>query len=272
MKKHISSPQYYKKFLCNRIPTILIPYLVINVVYWLYYTGTGKVYSIKQIMIATFQNGAPIAKFSWYIIVILLFYLCFWLLMTIFKKHYDYIIVSTFVLNVLYIIACRHLNYGIHWYSSVFTLCVGMIWAYKEADILKLFEKHFLISTISVVLCWMICYQSAVSIRISVLPIIFQNLSASLFSVIIVLFSMKFSVRSKVAHILGKLSLELYMVQGLSIMLTRSSKFYIENELLWCVVVLLLSILLASVFHFIFKKILVCYRNVCTKIDLLRLN
>ena len=111
MKKHISSPQYYKKFLCNRIPTILIPYLVINVVYWLYYTGTGKVYSIKQIMIATFQNGAPIAKFSWYIIVILLFYLCFWLLMTIFKKHYDYIIVSTFVLNVLYIIACRHLNH-----------------------------------------------------------------------------------------------------------------------------------------------------------------
>lgn len=265
MKKHMSSPQYYKKFLLNRIPSILFPYLVITVIYWLLYAGAGNVYSAKQIMISTFLKGSPIVSFSWYIIAILLFYIAFWLLMVLFKKHYGLMVVSACFLNLLYILFCCRLGYGSYWYNAAFAFCVGMFWAHKESDILKLLEKHFPIFAISVILFWIVCFFGKFVVEISAIHFAFQIASACLFSIIIVLFSMKFRVRSKIAHFLGTISLELYLVQGLPIMMFRNKVVYIQNELLWCSIVLLSSIALAMVFHALFNKMLTYYRKTFLK-------
>ena len=265
MKKHMSSPQYYEKFLLNRIPSILLPYLVITAVYWLYYAGTGKVYSAKQMMISSFLKGSPIVLFSWYIIAILLSYIAFWLLMMLFKKRYDLMVMSACFLNLLYILFCRRLGYGSYWYNTAFAFCVGMFWAHKESDILKLLEKYFPISAISAILFWMICFLGTSVVEISVIRFALQISSACLFSIIIVLLSMKFRIRSKIAHFLGRISLELYLVQGLPIKMFRNKAIYIQNELLWCSIVLLSSIALAVVFHALFNKMLSYYRKTFIK-------
>ena len=265
MKKHMSSPGYYEKFLLNRIPSILLPYLVITVIYWLYYAGTGKVYSARQMMISTFLKGLPIVSFSWYIIAILLSYIAFWLLMVLFKKHYDRMVMSACLLNLLYILFCRRLGYGSYWYNTAFAFCVGIFWAHKESDILELLQKHFPISATSVILFWMICILGTFVVKKSVIRFALQILSSCLFSIIIVLFSMKFRIRSKIAHFLGTISLELYLVQGLPIMMFRNKVIYIQNELLWCSIVLLSSIALAVVFHALFSKMLTYYRKALTK-------
>lgn len=264
MKKHMISPRYYEKFLLKRIPSVLFPYIVITAVFWLYYAGTGKVYSAKQ-MISAFLKGAPIVSFSWYIIAILLFYLCFWLLMLLFRERYDLMIISACFMYILYVLFCHRLGYGSYWYNAAFAFAVGMFWAYKESDISKLLEKFFPIFAVATILFEVVCILGIYIVEMSVIRLVLQVSSACLFSIIVVLFSMKFRIRSKIAHFFGTISLELYMTQGLPIMMFRSEAVYIQNELLWCSIVILSSVVLAIVFHVVFSQMLTYYRKVCIK-------
>lgn len=265
MKKHMSSPQYYEKFLLNRIPSILFPYLVITAVYWLYYAGTGEVYNFKQVMVSTFVTGFPIIPYSWYVIVILLFYVAFWLLMTLFKERYTLMMIGACLLQLIYILFCDRFHYGIWWYNSAFTFVVGMFWAYKESDILALLEKNFLISAIAVISLGAVCFWGTFFVEREMILLALQITSACLFCIIVVMFSMKFTIRGKVAHFFGTISLELYLIQGLPIMLLQNMERLIPNELLWCLVTLSLSVVLAAAFHVLFTKMLTYYQNVFIK-------
>ncbi len=92
-------------FLLKRIPTVLIPYIVITFFYWLMYKLNSRVYSFKDIVFSI-VDGHPIAANSWYIINIIVFYVVFWLLMFVCKKHSFLMILGSTVWYFLYAFFC----------------------------------------------------------------------------------------------------------------------------------------------------------------------
>ena len=76
-KQNISKPGYSNGFLLKRIPSILIPYIIMTVIYWLIYALLGDVRSLGTIWHNFIANGDPIVWFSWYVVCILYFYIAF---------------------------------------------------------------------------------------------------------------------------------------------------------------------------------------------------
>ena len=105
----IKSESYKKDFLLKRIPTVLIPYIIITAIYWLTHLFLGHFYSIKDIIHGLIV-GYPIAENSWFIVNILIFYVVFWLLMLICKKHYFIMILGGIIWYILYFFFCLKMN------------------------------------------------------------------------------------------------------------------------------------------------------------------
>jgi peptidoglycan/LPS O-acetylase OafA/YrhL len=85
--------------------------------------------------------------------------------------------------------------------------------------------------------------------------------SSLLFVIIIFLLLLKLKVGNKITEFLGKMSLELYLIQGLFITLFRSDKIMIENNYLYIIYTLIGTIITAYILNLIDKFILKKYKK-----------
>ena len=74
-------------------------------------------------------------------------------------------------------------------------------------------------------------------------------ISTTLFVLVILLLFLKLSIGNRVLLFLGKLSMETYISQGLFIYAFRSKCVYIENEVLFCISVIVCTITFLLLFH-----------------------
>lgn len=270
-KSYITKQNDYKKnFLLRRLPSVLIPYLIVTVLYWFMYFLEETRYSVKDIILAILK-GKPIVSYSWYIINILIFYVAYRLLMTLCKKHYFVMILGGGIWYILYALFCKKMGYGGWWYNASHLLVVGMFWATYETAILKCIKKVYSVLTPLVWLLFAVLFCFAEPIialapvtGISHIHLILTELS---FVLGILLFSLKFQIGNKVLGFLGDISLELYLTQGLFIYSLRSDFIYIQNELLFCISVLAGTILLSYLLHLLFTPLLKKYNLLLKKVS-----
>ena len=269
-KSYIIKSEYYKKeFLLKRIPTVLIPYIIITTIYWLWNLSLGQFYSLKDI-IHRFIVGDPIAIYSWFIVNILCFYIVFWLLMHICKKHYLMMILGGLIWYILHTIFCIKMQYDSHWYITCHLLVFGMFWAIYEHQIINLFKKKNITIFISLVSFFIIHYilkrfipttNETTHILKSILPLLF-TLS---FVICTLAIFMKIQIGNKILNFLGEISLELYLSHALFKFSLRSKYIYISNELIWCISVLAGTILFSYGLHILFQAILKAYKRIILK-------
>lgn len=117
-----------------------------------------------------------------------------------------------------------------------------MIWAVNKRRVDKLLEIKWLrIFLLSIVLCGVF---SSICIGVDNLAIqIFSMMALTLaFSSMVVIFVFKLSVRAKalinnpITQWLGKYSLEIYVIQGIFLLLRKSTRLYIQNPYIFIVV------------------------------------
>lgn len=262
-KKYMTDENYSKQFLSRRIPTVLIPYIIITVIYWSAYALQGKMYSLIDIILKL-RRGYPIAENSWYIINILIFYFIFWVLMRTCKKHYAAMIIGACVYYVAWIFICRALSFGGWWYNTVHLLIIGMLWAYGEKKINTTITKHyFIISPIVLILL----FASLISgifvdkMQNEIIVLLTKIISAMLFVFTIILFTMKFRIGNGILNFLGNISFEIYMIQGLW-MLTLNGNYINnhKNPLLWSCAVIICTIISSYFLHKLFRFVLAKYK------------
>ena len=253
-KSYIASSDYKKRFLLRRIPPVLFPYVVVTVLFWAMYAIDGQVYSIKEIILAII-NGSPLGSFSWYIINILVFYIAFWLLMNLFGTSYRGMIVGACVWYVLYAVFCIKMGYGSWWYNTSELLIVGMFWATYEETILNFVHKHYKFFTPLVWSLFIFLFlfrRSLVNIiGIKGISLILPMMCAVLFVLSVLLFAMKFEIGNPILTFLGKISLEVYLVQGLFIRGLRTNTIYIQNEALWSLLTVLGSVVFGAILNYL---------------------
>lgn len=271
-KSYITKSDSYKKgFILKRIPSVLIPYIIITVFYWLMYLVGGQFYSLKDIIFAVI-DGRPIVSYSWYIICILVFYVVYWLLMLICRKNYFLMILGGTVWYFLYAIFCIKMDYGDWWYNTSQLLIIGMFWATYERKIIGIIKKAYVViaPVIWIVFIILFLFRSKIAalINIPYISTIIKLFTAIFFVLSVIMFSFKIQIGNKVLGFLGEISLEIYISQGLFIQTLRSSYIYIENELLWCIAVLVGTIIFSYVLHIAFQFILKKYKLMLCKLKI----
>ena len=246
----INGESYRKSFLKKRIPTILIPLALFTVLYWLVYYSIGKVYTIQD-MVADIRIGVPFVAYSWYLIALLLFYLFFWISMSVFKEHTRWMPIAACGWYILYALTCIKLKYLIFWYDTAHLLPVGMFCAEHEKKILDVLKKRSSYSAL--VLTAFSCWLVISFVFAHVWPIniyLYYILSIShvfLSTVVIVLLHLKIKIGNPVLRYFGKNSMEIYLIHGLIFYLLRGDIFYLNNEPLYCLLSLSIVILIASI-------------------------
>ncbi len=257
---------YRKGFLLRRIPTVLVPYIVITFFYWLMYKRNGLVYSFKDIVFSI-ADGHPIAANSWYLINIFVFYIVFKLLMFIGKKHSFLMILGSTVWYFLYAFFCYKRGYGSWWYKSSHLLTVGMFWAAYEDKILAILKKYYFIITPVTWIAFGTLFAFLTKTPEPVPAMILSLFAAMFFVLSVVLFSLKFCIGNKVLGFLGNISLEIYISQGLMITTLINGKIHIESELLRCIAVSAATVLFAYLLHLVLSAVIGKYKLLLRKLN-----
>jgi len=265
-KQHILKSSYSNGFLLKRLPQILIPYIIMTALYWVLRAVLGDVFSLADLFLTIFTDEGPIVSFSWYIISILIFYMGFYLLMKIFKKHHFGMILGGFLYYFLLVFLCRKFSLGIWWYNASHILVFGMIWAVYEDRILSFFKKYYLLITPLILIIFCILFEKQYDLlalfNVSYAPLISAIILTCLFTLSFLLISMKVKLKNKVLSFLGSISLEIYMTHGLFTRGLRNDFLYIQDDSIWVISVITGTIALSFLLHKVFKFILTKYQKI----------
>lgn len=257
----INSKQYLNNFLTKRLSAIIIPYLIAHIIFWFKAFIFDNDYINPITMIINTIQGNSIVMYSWYIIVVILFYLEFYIVSKIFKCKAVPVIVSTFIFCLIWCIICSSIfNFAAWWYDTCFVLPVGMIFAKYNKSLCILLKKHYVISLLMVFVgfnmfhyAWNsglsegITYHfvpNANTYVVDIIWVVFYELSAIMSSLLIFILCLKIRLDNKILDILGKNSLEIYMYQGIFVSI-YSTVFNEQNELLIGILVVVFTVLFA---------------------------
>lgn len=265
------SDKYRKGFLLKRIPNILFPYIIITFIYWLFNYLNGEMLTFKDSILLIVTKGWPIVDNSWYIICILLFYIVFWLSMVLCRRKYTLMIIVCTVWDIIYAIYCAKMEFGNWWYNASHILMFGMFWAVYEQKIISIIKKLYWAITPIVFAAFIILQffsKNIVSlIGIPKLSIVLRFMISIVFVTSVLLFSLKVKVGNSILKFFGEISLEIYLSHGLFMKLFRSNLLYFENDFLWCVLVIVSTIVFAYFTHLLFQFILKKYRLLLDKLQ-----
>lgn len=268
MKKHISEENYSKGFIKKRIPSLLIPYVIVIFLYWLMYACYGDVYSIGD-MIEILSRGYIIASASWYIVDIIILYFVFYLSMKLFKKNNWLIILSNVLFNILLMVLFKNIGWGEYWYNTILISNLGMFWAFKEENIIKFINKSYYLVLPMIVLLFGVLWTNR-SLIVKLLNFDFSSVLVTtiigiLFTLIVLFISRKFIIGNKILDFVGKISLEVYLLQGIFVYIFIKSGRMISSDIVTSLIVIALTIGFGYVFNKLFSFILSKYKKLIAR-------
>ena len=241
---------YSQNFLLHRLSSIMIPFICITIVYFLSYMIVyNKIYSLKTILL-NFLIGKPIVSYSWYITVIVYYYITFWILMKICGKNSKLMFLGECLWYILYVFIVKKFEYGTWYFNTCHLLIAGAFWAINEEKLVSLIKalyKFIAPCTWGLFIC--------------LFPIAGKNtktdvLISGVFVLSILLFLMKFKLDSFIMSYLGRISLEIYLIQGLFIKLFRVYLSVIQSEFLYALLTIFASVFVSGIFNYVSRKAL----------------
>lgn len=247
LKSFLTKPGYLDGFLENRLPVVLIPFLVSNCIY-LIFIGlyTGKVVRVTDAL--TCLSGLTLLNTnSWFLVEIIIFYLVFYMIYKRCKNQKKaFGLMTGFVLCLMVIslfLGHDHSDLNGHWfmgewwYNSTITFLCGMLVAKHEEAIVAFVKKNYrwLLPVVTVVFVSLYILAEYVVKNIGyyqeweghpgygakAITLAVQMPTCILFVAVIFLLCMKIRWHNPVTDFLGKISLELYIIHGLMMEVVR---------------------------------------------------
>ena len=243
MKQYLKREDYRSSFLKKRVGRIVIPYILFNMIYWLYYSANNDVISFFE-AVRMILSGEPLVLYSWYILEIFVLYLLFFLFMFLDRGKRLPMIICNIVLYLALLLYYKHYDYLSFWYDSTHMLVIGIIWASYEERLTQLLYRY-----------WYLCLAlSVLGIIISFGNVKMYYLLEMSFMLLILVVFCFFQFKNAVLIFLGRISMEIYLIHGLII---RFVRYYIcfDEGPIDMVIIIFLSILSAYVLNILIKKI-----------------
>ena len=250
---------YLDNFLVKRLSKILTPYIIISIIYLIYRSINGQVLS-SSFFIDLFKKGSTVIYNGWFVDIIILMYIFFYISFRVFTNKTIAILVNT-VLIIFYIVLAIKLGYGFWWYNSSLPFVLGLVWAKNKEKIDRLLKKYYFIPLVSVTVLLFVSHQYSFILQKFHLVdnysyALAANIDNVIFTIFFILIVRKIDFSNKYLLFLGKISFELYMIHGL--VMSIFGKYFVTsrlNDVIFTILVLIVSISLARVINVIIKKI-----------------
>lgn len=273
MNSYLNNDNYLEKFFKKRVMKLLLPYILALTVTFFTFLLTKYKLTPKEIF-NSFFDGEPVVRFSWYVQVILYFYILFYVAAKLFKNKVK-INVVIFAGTIFYcLFATKYLSMGNWWVNSCFSFFAGIYWtSYKDKysvinkNIKKVVCYLIIVSFVSVIILGVQFLTSGYTIHDffqyneladcvmkKPVSIVFMNILCVSLMIIMFCILRKVKLNDKVFNFLGKISFELYLYHGIIMYLLRNKYCYLKYDFIYAVLVIGLSILLATLMNIIDQK------------------
>lgn len=255
MKSYESKSNYLNGFWMNRMPKIIIPFILSNVLFLLIHIVlVGTKFSVYDIF--TYILGIRlIDSYKWYIIAIVILYSGFYFLF----KYYDRnkAILGIFLLITCYSFICYLLGKGGWWYSNTYCFLIGIIFGAYDKSIFSIIRKKYTIVTLGMLLIFILTFV----LNVFKGNTLTSSIASACFVLLCICLLMKLDIGNKVINSLGSISYEIYLVHR--IILDGFSS--INNEYIYLILCTVTSILGAYLFSVFCKKVISIYMSVNEK-------
>ncbi|WP_300279053.1 acyltransferase family protein [Peptacetobacter sp.] len=249
MKSYKSKKGYLEGFWKKRIPKIVIPFILANILFLaVYRLVLHTKFSMYEIITCTLGLRL-IDGFKWYVIAIIVLYVGFYLTFKYLKENLS--IFGIFLVVTSYNYICFKLGQGEWWYNATYCFLIGIIFANYEKYLINIIRKYYLIVTTILLTSFIYTFIS----NIHKSNIYMAMISSILFVLVCPCILMKCELNSRILKFLGGISYEIYLVHRmfLDILMGMSNKY------LYLLICISMSILLAYLFSIFSKKIVNTY-------------
>lgn len=228
----------------------ILPFYCLILLLTLFYTIIVcvllKEYVLTPFMIIkSLTIGGTVIGNGWYLQVQLLLYILFYVIYSIERNSKLQIsLIATFV--IVYCVIAYVLGLGSFWYKSVLAFILGLLWGIAKQKIDLYFsnkKKIFFVAFASfIVFCITFIGARLLNTKATIL---LEMASSVFFSLLVILLSNFVKVDYGVTRFLGKISLEIYVFQGLFLSLFHSRIISITNPYVYVVVVAFCTVIFA---------------------------
>lgn len=242
-KSFFEKENYLNNFWYKRLK-IIIPYFECCIIYGIVYFLCYSEFNLKQFCLDTFflqKLGA-----YWFVISIFIIYCIFYISFLQKKINSDLIFI---ILNIIYMICLIFLKSSSHFYISIFSCSVGLLYHKYEKKILSYLsiKRSIIFSIIFVFLFFVDKYLSYKEINYVVINLILKNSLCTLFCMLNICLLKNFLLESKFLTLIGNISYYIYLVHPLLLVFINTK--YSSNNLIFGVIfisVILFSYMLSS--------------------------
>ncbi len=226
---------YLRSFLTKRLPTVLIPFWLINILGVLLMMFGFKVrYTVPEVLCYIF-GIMLINSNGWFIIEIAILYIFFYIFFKLIKKK-DIALVFTSIATVLVIIFSYHQGHetewfgGEWWFNSTITFAFGMIFARFKDGITAFCKKHYkAVLIVTVILLdillnagnYMVARYGYYVESLSGLgkygkpcTLLVQMAECIVFVMFVILLNLKIKLGNKALKFISGISVELFLIHG----------------------------------------------------------
>jgi len=233
-KSYTSKPGYLDHFLSKRLTAPLVAYYMTGLIFFALRLALGE--KIGKKLIILYMSGlVHCSPYSWYIVILILFYVVFYL---VFKRAKDVrsatvifsVIVLAYMILGLFIPRNSYFLRGEWWYNSVFMMPLGMFFAGSEDRIISHVKRNYgKYLAVHLVLVFPVFKLSEFVIQrfgyfndsipygtmCKAISLLSHMLCVYMFIALILLTSMKIKIGNRVLAFLGKYTLEIYLIHGI---------------------------------------------------------
>ncbi|MBO4283035.1 MAG: acyltransferase [Clostridia bacterium] len=225
------------------IPFYLIILLLV-IIYYVFYLCLGQRISAVSIVKSLTFGGTIIAN-GWYLQVQLLYYLMFYLVFRFVRKKQLLLMLA---MHIVYIVLCIVLGLSSLLYERTLIFVYGMIWYEKRETIDNwINSKKSRWAIIWLASCVLFAFNYMLSFR--AVPVLFRGLSYFFFVTLVIMLLTKIKIQNRVTSFLGAISLEIYVVQGLFLILFHIGNTNVSNPYLYILAVTSSTIISALILH-----------------------
>ncbi len=221
-------------------------------IYFLFRIMQGTQTTALEI-IKSLTFGGTIIGNGWYLQVQLILYLLFWAVFSFAQQKKLIIMFST---CISFCICLYFIGYEVTWYEGIMAFSLGMIWCeYKDRWTFLRGKKKSFIIAVSTFLGVCVCFVLSRIISAYTISVLCKSASAVIFPVSIMSLVNWIPIKNKVTRILGKYSMEIYVLQGMFLLLFHKDPINISNPYVYVVCVTVLVLVGSLIVHPVVERI-----------------
>lgn len=248
---------YLSNFISHRIfRNLLLPFILA----WALYRIIN--WRVLPDLVTEIDNlvfkGIPLLPHSWYVFAIFLFYIFFYIACKLCKRNFPFIILA---LTIIYILICEYAGFDRCWYISSLAFPTG-VFAGKYINSLKEFissrTRYFIFVPLCISLIGLFVYSGN-----EILYMFVYILIPIMITMICMKIKLEELCRFKLVGFLSGISYEIYLCQGISMSICRGNRYYIENDYIYIISVLIMTAVLA----FLVSKVKIVLEPVFFKVS-----